>query len=405
MKRSLFLVAAAAFMTTACSEGPTNPVPKDPLIEPPPEGQGVQYSMVTEIPPGTEAEHCQFFRAPAEGLNVNRDEIKFTSGSHHVLLYVTPYTEIPTEDEAGNAIDTTKPFDCSEGVTFNWKVSNLVAGSQNATGESVVDFPENVAMKVPGNAVLLLNVHYVNASSEPLEPEVAVNVWTIPDSQVEHEGGLLFWYNPFIRVEPNGTGLSKMSCPIPNDITIRNAQSHMHRRGNDYEAVTIAPDQTRESIYENTLWEGVPVKRWEDGLAVAGGSRIEYHCGYKNPEARTVYQGPRSSDEMCMFISSYWPASPEVSNCATDPDDIFQTQNMAAQWVGNGTKTCGETLQCVQGISFNGDFYEFIRGLTDCVLASRPESSKAVSEGVSCLLTKADPLTECQAEIQACLNE
>jgi hypothetical protein len=398
---------AAAFMTAACSEGsPTNPDPEAPLLEPPPEGQGVQFSMVTEIPAGTEAEHCQFFRAPPEGMNVNRDEVKFTSGSHHVLLYVTPYTDLPTEDEAGNPIDASKPFDCSNGVTFNFRVTNLVAGSQNATGESIVDFPEDVAMKVPGNAVLILNVHYVNTSPEPLKPEVAVNVWTVPDAQVKHEGGLLFWYNPFIRVDPNGEGLSKMSCPLPNDITIRNAQSHMHRRGVDYAAVMIAPDASRETIYESTRWEGVDVKRWEEGLSVSAGSRIEYHCGYKNPESRTVYQGPKSSDEMCMFIASYWPAAPEISNCAVDPDDINNTQNMNADWVGNGAATCGQTLTCVQGIEASpGDFFGFIRGLTDCVLESRAESSEVVSDGIRCLLTREDPLTECQAEIQACLNE
>ena len=405
MKRSLVLFAAAA-LTTACSGAETpDPTPGDELLAPPPAGQGVQYKMTTKIPAGSEAEHCQFFRAPAEGMFVNRDEIKFTSGSHHVLLYVTPYTDLPTEDENGNPVDPSKTFDCSNGVTFNWKVTNLVAGSQNATGESVVDFPENVAMKVPGNAVMILNVHYVNTQTKELEPEVAVNVWTIPESQVEHEGGLLFWYNPFIRVDPNASSVAKMSCPLPRDVTIRNAQSHMHRRGVDYEAVMVKPDATRESIYQNKLWEGVPVKRWEDGLSVGKDTRIEYYCGYQNPNANAVYQGPRSSDEMCMFIASYWPASPDVSNCALDANDILNTQNMNADWVGAGTKTCGETLQCVQGIEFDGDFYAFIRGLTDCVIASRPESSEAVSDGIRCLLTKPNPITDCQAEIQACLNE
>ncbi len=404
--RRLFPLLVLAPLAVGCSddESETKPEPTDELLAPPPEGQGVQFKMTTSIAAGSEVEHCQFVRAPAEGLNVNRDEIKFTQGSHHVLLYLTPYTDIPVANEQGTPVDTTKVFDCSEGVIFDWKVSNLIAGSQNATGESVVNFPSDVAMKVPPNAVLLMNVHYVNAQPEAIEPEVRINVYSIPDEQVKTEGGILFWFNPLIRVDPMGTGLAKMSCPVPHDITLGNAQSHMHRRGVDYEAVRIAPDSSRELIYENTAWEGVPVKEWEPGYTVAGGSRIEYFCGYQNTEARTVYQGPKSSDEMCMFISSYWPAKPEVSNCAVDPNDVQNTQNLNADWVGQGTANCTETLVCIQQIEGEG-FFGFLHGLTDCVLASRPESSEVVSDGVRCLMTKADPMTECQAEIEACLNE
>jgi hypothetical protein len=258
---------------------------------------------------------------------------------------------------------------------------------------------------MPGNAVLLLNAHYVNANAAPVEPDVRINVWTIPDEAVQAEGGILFWYNPFIRVEPMGTGLAEMSCPIPHDITISNTQSHMHRRGVGY-AASIIDDagSPAEVIYENTAWEGVPVKRFEGGLHVPAGKRIEYFCAYENPETRTVWQGPRSSDEMCMYIASYWPARPEVSNCAADPNDVQRTQNLNARWTGQGTATCAQSLVCVQQIEAT-DFDGFIQGLTSCVLGARPESSEAVSAGVRCLLTKANPEADCQPEIQACLNE
>jgi hypothetical protein len=400
----------AMVLLCACSADEEPDAPAAALLSPPPAGQGVQYTMFTELAPGTEAERCQFFRAPPDGLNVNRDETRFTNGSHHVLLYLTPYTEIPTVDELGNPIDTSKPFDCTEGVTLAWKVSNLVAGSQNSNGGSMVEFPPGIAMRVPPNAVLLMNAHYVNAAAEPVQPEVRVNVWTIPDEAVEEEGGILFWYNVFIRVDPNGTGRARMSCPLPYDITLKNAQSHMHRRGVDYRATRIAPDASEEIIYSNDAWEGVPVRVWEDGLRVSAGSRIDYFCDYENPEGRTVYQGPRSSDEMCMFIASYWPARAEVSNCALDPEHVQDTQNFNADWVGTGTKTCAETLACVQGLEgdgFHGEAtdHTFLQDLTDCVLDARPASSGLVSDGIRCLLTHENPLTECEAEVHACLEE
>jgi hypothetical protein len=384
----------------ACSSESNPPDDKgDELLAPPAAGEGVQYRMVTHIEAGSEVEHCQFVRAPAEGLNVNHDEVRFTSGSHHVLLYLTPYTSIPTENDHGEPVDTSGVFDCSEGATNGWSVSNLVGGSQNASGDALVDFPPDVAMRVPPNAVLLVNAHYINASSEPLEPEVRVNLYTIPDEDVKHEGGILFWYNAFIRVDANGTGTARMSCAIPDDVTLVNAQSHMHRRGVDYAATLLDPAGGSETLYANSKWEGVPVKQWDSGFGVKAGSRIEYFCDYKNPEARMVWQGPRSTDEMCMFIASYYPARPEISNCAMDPEDVQGTQNLGANWVGNGTGTCSDALGCLANIGSDDDFFQ---ALTSCVLDTAPEYSEVTSAGIRCLLTHANPLTDCKPEIDAC---
>jgi hypothetical protein len=404
--QSFYCAAAAALLVSAtvagCSDdSETAGPPEDVLLEPPPAGEGVQFRMVTKIEPGSEVEHCQFFKAPAEGLNVNRDEIRFTSGSHHVLLYLTPYDDIPTTNRFGEEIDTSGVFDCSEGPTGTWEVSNLLGGSQNSSGDPTLSFPPDVAMKVAPNAVVLMNAHYINPQAEALEPEVRINLFSIPDDQVKTEGGILFFYNALIRVDPMGEGLAKMSCPLPDDVTLGNAQSHMHRRGVGYSASVIAPDAAPELIYENDAWEGVPVKTWEAGLAVKAGSRIEYNCDYQNSEDRQVYQGPKSTDEMCMFIASYWPADNQVSVCATDPDDTYGTQALNANWVGNGEATCGETLTCIQNIE---DQSRFLQGLTDCVLDSAPEESTWVSNGVRCLLTHADPVADCLPEIQACLE-
>ncbi len=399
-----FVGMVALVGAAACGEesSPVDPTP--PLLEPPAEGKGIQVSMVTTVEAGTEVEHCQFVRAPAEGINVNRDEVKYSGGSHHVLLYNTEYTEIPTVDEQGDAVDTSGVFDCSDGVNFRWRLTSLLAGSQNADGDSSISFPDNVAIKVKPNAILLMNAHYINASGEPVQPEAAINLHSIPDEQVEHEGGLLFWYNPFIKVAAKGDGLAQMTCPLPSDITLENAQSHMHKRGMGYEASLIAPDGTREKLYENSTWEAVPVERWEGGFPVKAGSQIEFKCDYQNTEDRTIWQGPRTSDEMCMFIGSYWPAQDHINLCSSDPENALETQSMAAQWEGFGEATCGDTLGCLQKIEQDASFDEFLQGATDCIFASAPEEGPYVSAGISCLLTHADPINECSAELQACLN-
>jgi hypothetical protein len=403
--RQFVSLAVAALAFCGCGDDETSTPAGTSLLDPPAEGRGVQLRMQTVIDPGLEVEQCQFFRAPAEGLNIQRDEVRFTEGSHHVLVYLTPYMELPTEDELGGPIDASRPFDCSDGPTARWRVSTLVGGSQNATGDSIVEFPEDVAMKVAGGSILMVNAHYINTSSSPIEPEIRVNLHSIPDAQMRAEGGLLFWYDPFIRVGAHSTSRASMSCPLSSDIELSNAQSHMHRRGVGYVAEHVAPDGTRSTLYENTSWADVPVKRWPDALAIPAGSRIEYACSYQNDEDRIVWQGPRSTDEMCMFVASYWPVRPDTSLCASDPEDALGTQSLAADWIGDGEAGCAQTLGCVQTASGSTDGDEVFRGITECVLAARPASSVLVSDVVRCLFTSVDPAADCQAEIQACQAE
>jgi hypothetical protein len=399
---SLALVGVAL---TGCSDDGASSTGGDPapILEPPKAGEGVQFVMNTHIDKGVETEHCKFVKAPPEGLLVNRDEVKFTEGSHHFLLYLTPYEDIPTQNERGETIDTSDVFDCSEGATNGWRVTNLVGGSQNATGESIVDFPPDVAMTVPGNAVLLMNAHYINASDQPIDPEVRINLYTIPASQKKYEGGLLFWFDIFIKMLGKSQATAEMRCELPDDVTITNAQSHMHRRGVGYAAELIDPAGAETTIYENDAWEGVAVKKFDDGLSVTGGSSIRFHCDYQNPNDATIYQGPRSTDEMCMFIASYYPATPKTSLCSSDASDPTGTNYLGAEWSGQGDKTCAATLQCVAAIDQGADFYGFLHALTDCVVDSDPAKRKEVSDGVRCLLTHADPQAECGPEIQACL--
>ncbi|HVK75090.1 MAG TPA: hypothetical protein VM734_17295 [Kofleriaceae bacterium] len=387
MRLRLFLLVCSLTVVAACGDddGPTD----DDLLAPPPDGQGVQFAMTTTIPAGVEGEWCQFVVAPPAEQWVARDEVRFTEGSHHVLLYETSYAQIPTAKDDGTPVDTTKVFDCSDGATNGWSVTKLVGGSQNGEGDSLLAFPDGVAMKVRAGAVLLMNAHYLNASDHDLTPEVRVNLWTRPAASITAEGDLLFLYNPFIKVPASGQGRARWRCPVHRDITIANVQSHMHKRGVGYAASVTG----QAPFYENERWERVPVKRFDGGLAVAAGSTLDYHCDYTNAEARDVYQGPRTTDEMCMLIGSYWPADPRISNC-TD-----EVGGLGGEWIGNGTATCAATFTCLQAAFPRPDL---IPALTDCMVAADPAVSAEASAVLRCFANQADPGAACQAEIAAC---
>lgn len=398
------LVPAAVLLTIslgACSDDGDPPppdvdasVPPDPvggtLLDPPAPGEGYQFVMHTELPAGTEAEHCQFIVGPPEGMFISRDEVMYSAGSHHFLLYETAYTSIPTQTEDGRPVDTSGVFDCSDGATNGWDVTKLVAGSQNSNGDSMVSFPPGVAMRVRPGAVLLMNAHYINASDAPLEPEVDINLYTIPEAEVTDEGDILFLYNPLIHVPAGGSARARWRCPVNRDITIVNAQSHMHARGVNYAAMV----EGQEPFYVNDRWEDVPMGSFEPGLQVSAGSRLEYYCDYTNPGAEDVNQGPRSTDEMCMLIGSYYPADQATANCLNSAGEF------AGEWVGDGTATCAQSLDCV-GAAFaaGGDL---LPELSKCMMAADPAVAAEISRAALCIFGATEPETECSQEIADC---
>src|SRR6478752_8465033 len=117
---------ALAFLCLLTACGGDNS--SDPLA-PPPAGQGLQYSMASMIEPGQEIERCKLFVAPPEGLNINRESVRYTVGSHHVLLYATSYKELPPTDKHGKPIAPEEVVDCPEGAPADFSITSVVAGA------------------------------------------------------------------------------------------------------------------------------------------------------------------------------------------------------------------------------------------------------------------------------------
>jgi len=396
MKSTMLSAMVAVMFLTACTDDSNPAPPTEDLLAPPAAGEGVQYSMVTTIEPGTEVEHCKFFEGPPEGMHVQNNEVRFTEGSHHVLFYVTGYTEIPTEKDDGTPIDTSGVFDCSDGARNGWTIIDGLGGSQNPSQEKLAGFPPGVAKSVAPGQVLMMNAHYLNTTSEVLEPEVRVNLYTIPESEVETAGDSLFWYNVFIKVAAQSEGRARMRCEIHEDITLLNLSSHMHKRGVDFSITT----DSGEVLYENTKWEDVPTREFEGGLEIPAGTTFDYHCDYDNSEMRDVYQGPRTTDEMCMLLGAYYPADELTSTCGIDSP--FGVIPIGGDWIGNGTATCTGALGCVAAGAGAG-----LEGITPCILDADPAVAPELSDAERCFLLQSfiggDPEAECAAEIDACL--
>ncbi len=75
---------------------------------------------------------------------------------------------------------------------------------------------------------------------------------------------------------------------------------------------------------------------------LASGQWIRWSCDYSNPENRNVAQGQQTTDEMCMFVGTYWPRSAEMDWCVT----AGSSPHPASRLLANGTKRSADFLDC-----------------------------------------------------------
>ncbi|HEX8789755.1 MAG TPA: hypothetical protein VF765_02305 [Polyangiaceae bacterium] len=344
-------------------------------LPPPAAGHGIQLTMETTIAASTEDERCKFVQT-TEDLWVNSEQIRYTPGSHHFLLYHTPYTSIPTADKNGNPVDTSGVFDCPDGgpaAYFN--VDRGLGGAQSPDAPSVIGgLPSDVAVHIPSGSVLALDLHVLNASMKPLDVTVVMNLNTIPQSQAKVEAGVYFFYNPFIRVPAGAKSQARMSCPVTSDVTIVNGQTHMHKQGLGGVAnLEDSSGNVMQQLYASQTWVDPPVKVWSPGMTMSAGQQIDFLCNYQNAGTTDVIQGlSAAKNEMCVYAGAYYPRDTTFENCT------------GATYIGTGAASGATTLQCMGAVSPSDP--NFDDNYFGCVVNSCPKIAKPLTAFINCEL-------------------
>jgi hypothetical protein len=318
--RALILMAFAVGLS-ACEGGDTiAPVPTDPAqLDPPPSGAGFQIQ--TEdivVPPGVEEQDCYFFQVgelleaagmdPTQPLNLNRVQIAQRPGSHHMNIFL-----VKTIAQLGPEGGLVQKNQGGVGECFrssNWADWPLIANSQ-VDGQLDWTFPAGVANVIPPTEWIMLQTHYVNATTQKT-PEstgrVSVNLWHMPAAEVTAEMGTLFATNQSIRVcQSNPNPLYESGCQInsPTPTRIIGANGHFHSRGTIFDmyawdGVTVARPPASDRFYQSNAWDDPPMLISPDlDIAVPENGGVWWTCEYqwREPEPSVGCSGLDQFDQ------------------------------------------------------------------------------------------------------------
>lgn len=323
-------------------------------LPPPAQDEGVQVALEIDLEPGQERQVCKLVKLD-NPINLSSSRGAFTLGSHHGLLQATAYHgEYPTENLRGEPVeDPEAVIECLTPGDI-WDTQAVVAigspvGHPSKLGAAGV-LPRDVATKLGAGDVFVMNFHMLNFTDKPMKACYKQNLYGIPDEQVKAEAGTMFYYNPFITVPANGRSSTTMACPVTEDVMLAAQVSHMHSRGVGYRARLLDGDplaggRELQSLYEGDEWDEPAVQVNSPAIQLHAGQWIEWTCEYDNPEPRNIAQGQQTTDEMCMFIGTYWPRSARMDGCVMSDEEEAPS---ARRFLGNGEKNAVEMLTCLQ---------------------------------------------------------
>jgi|SRR5579872_1599932 len=190
------------------------------------------------------------------------------------------------------------------------------------------NFPPQVGLSVAQNTQLIINMHFINTGSAPLQPQIKLNL--LYAKNVMYQAGTMVSFNSTINVPAAtsagpGTQTVSGNCSAPTGAKFFTMSTHTHKHATAAWVDYIHNGQTTEVVHtgatstypadqepgSGTDWEHPGVGLWvaPNYLTVAAGDSFTYHCSYSNTGSTAVTVGETAANnEMCMAIGYYFPA-------------------------------------------------------------------------------------------------
>ncbi len=303
MTRARGLLLASLLGLLHCSADGAAPFGDGLDLAPP--AHGVQLKTPRfDVPAGTETQHCYWFKLPSDvDLDVVRIQVRYLAGSHHMNLFQTNQ-DVPDHDE-----------ECFMPMNFSSPTNpdgyDLVVGSQGTALDWKL--PDGVAFKLKAHRQLLLQTHYVNATTQKTPAnagQVKVNLEAEPDrSKVVHHMGTMFANNMTIKIPPRESRSFSTTCGLDKDVSIVALTGHFHSRGRTF-SVNAAPDgkNPAEEMYRSRAWAEPPFQVLAAPRVLPAGGSLYYTCDYQNDTDQEIVFGPKvETMEHCNLFAYFYP--------------------------------------------------------------------------------------------------
>jgi hypothetical protein len=167
-----------------------------------------------------------------------------------------------------------------------------------------------VAMEIPANAAGFLQIHFFNATDQPIKGRVTLEAEALAAGVAYTKTAGYVTYNANISIPPQTNGdIESFACAVPNGAQFWRMSTHAHKQ-----AVRTAVKDGTTVAFQSTDWLQPGAATWTASpFFTFATNALTYECEYNNPTNRTITSGDsEATDEMCMAIGYFFPATKPV---------------------------------------------------------------------------------------------
>lgn len=237
---------------------------------------------------------------------VTRIETAMRPGSHHLLVQTfreeTPALIMPQPNVIRDIRLPSGQMDLLAMAPMAFHV--FFAGSM--TPRSDYTFPAGVALRIPANARLDLNSHYVNRTASALTGEAYVNLHTTDSAAVRFIASTLDMGNTDLRLPARTRTTVTRNFTVNRLTRVFALTSHMHERGEKFEIRIFGGPRNGELVYTSTDWEHPALVTFATPIVLQPGEGLTSIVTYNNTTDREIRFGLTSQDEMNIIFGYYY---------------------------------------------------------------------------------------------------
>lgn len=271
-------------------------------------GEGYQIKVdAFDVPPQFERE-IFVYKAVGnqEEFFLNKVVMKMRRNSHHFLVGTfkaeTPAGVIPQVDVIRDLRDANGKLVQSTLGQMEYHVFAIAS----QTPELEYQFPQGVALKIPSQHKMDVNLHYVNKSQNIISGECAINLYKTPPEEVVHEAQTIFFSHESIFLPPGEKTIVIREFDATTPMNIFMLTSHTHKLGERFEIQIKGGARNGELIYASADWHHPVIKTFDTPVEIREGEGLRMIVTYDNTTDKTVKFGLTSEDEMAIIYGYYY---------------------------------------------------------------------------------------------------
>ncbi len=232
---------------------------------------------------------------------INRIETRMRLNGHHFLLMTfkdnTPSHIIPQRNVMRDIRAPDGAMQYQNMLVMGWH--QFFAGANTPYDDKRL--PAGVALRLPADALLDHNAHFINTGVRPIAGEVYVNLHTVPLSQVQNVAQPFLRFDETFTLPPQQRTTVTRTFLFDQPLTILMLTSHNHELGERFEIRIAGGARDGELVYTSTDWKHPNILWLSQPLALQAGQGLTAVVTYNNTTTRVIGHGLLSTDEMLVL--------------------------------------------------------------------------------------------------------